>query len=107
MRKIKTARRKKEPERVEKLLESRPEMKLDAIVKERYPTFTSSLRDLDDCLCLIAAFAVLPRSRIVRRDTIDTCRRLFSEFLHYVIESHSLTKVFVSIKGNVSLLTNC
>lgn len=101
LRKIKTARRKKEPERVEKLLENRPEVKLDTIVKERYPTFTSAIRDLDDCLCLLSAFAVLPRSRIVRRETIDSCRRLLSEFMHYVIESHSLTKVFVSIKGNI------
>ncbi|KAI6183837.1 Pescadillo-like protein [Aphelenchoides bicaudatus] len=89
LRKIKTARRKKEPERAEKLLENRPDMNLDSIVKEH----------LDDCLCLCAAFAVLPRSRIVRRQTIDACRRLLAEFMHYVIESHSLTKVFVSIKG--------
>lgn len=99
LRKIKTARRKREPERAEKLLENRPVMNLDGIVKERYPTFTSAIRDLDDCLCLCAAFAVLPRSRIVRRQTIDMCRRLLVEFMHYVIESHSLTKVFVSIKG--------
>jgi pescadillo protein len=101
LRKIKTARRKKEPERIEKLLENRPDMNLDAIVKERYPTFTSAIRDLDDCLCLCAAFAVLPRSRTVRRQTIDTCRRLLAEFMHYVIESQSLTKVFISIKGSL------
>ncbi|KAI6194624.1 Pescadillo-like protein [Aphelenchoides besseyi] len=99
LRRIKTARRKKEPERAERLLENRPEVKLDGIVRERYPTFLSAVRDLDDCLCLCFAFSVLPRSRVVRRQTIDLCRRITAEFMHYVIESHSLRKVFVSIKG--------
>ena len=74
-------------------------MRLDGIVRERYPTFVSALRDLDDCMCLCSAFAVLPRSRTVRRQTIDACRRLTAEFMLYVIEAHALRKVFVSIKG--------
>lgn len=99
MKKIKTARMKKEEERIETLINNREHINLDRIVKERYPTFTSAIRDLDDCLCLISAFAVLPQTRIIRRALIDDCRRLMAEFLHYVIESHTLTKVFVSIKG--------
>jgi len=72
---------------------------MDPIIKERCPTFASALRDLDDCLCLCFAFAVLPSSRIVRSQTINECRRLTAEFMHYIVESNSLTKVFVSIKG--------
>ncbi|CAD5233003.1 unnamed protein product [Bursaphelenchus xylophilus] len=99
MRKIKTARRKREQERVDKLLNNRPEFELDHIVRERYPTFTSAIRDLDDCLCLIAAFAVLPQTRVIRKQLLDDCRRFLAEFYHYIIEAHALTKVFVSIKG--------
>lgn len=99
MRKIKTARKRREPEKVGKLLDNRNDFALDHVVRERYPTFLSAIRDLDDALCLCAAFAVLPQTRIIRRKLIDDCRRLTAEFMHYVIESHSLTKVFVSIKG--------
>lgn len=105
-RRIRTARRKREQDDVDRLINNRPDTKLDGIVRERYPTFIAAIRDLDDCMCMCSAFAVLPRSRIVRRQTIDMCRRLTAEFMHFVIESHSLRKVFVSIKG-ISLLMTC
>jgi pescadillo protein len=65
----------------------------------RYPTFIDALRDIDDALCLIFLFASLPSDSRVSADLIDTCSRLSSEWLLYVMHSRSLRKVFLSIKG--------
>lgn len=74
-------------------------MKLDHIVKERYPTFIDALRDLDDCLTLCFLFSTFPSLRHIPRDQSLLCRRLTVEFLHGVIAAKALRKVFVSIKG--------
>uniref|UniRef100_A0A183EKN5 Pescadillo homolog n=1 Tax=Gongylonema pulchrum TaxID=637853 RepID=A0A183EKN5_9BILA len=99
LRKLATAKGKREEDRVKKLYERRPEYQLDNIVKERYPTFESALRDLDDALCVLFAFAVLPHTKIITTALVTACRRLTAEFSHYVIASKSLSKVFISIKG--------
>ncbi|VDO34222.1 unnamed protein product [Brugia timori] len=99
LRKLTTAKAKRDEERIKKLYENRPEYQLDHIVKERYPTFESALRDLDDALCLLFAFAVLPHTKIITSSLVASSRRLTAEFNHYIIESNSLNKVFVSIKG--------
>lgn len=84
---------------MKRLLDNHPQMKLDHIVKERYPTFIDAIRDLDDCLTLLFLFATFPSLKHVPRDQSILCRRLTVEFLHYVIASRSLRKVFISIKG--------
>uniref|UniRef100_A0AAF5PP75 Pescadillo homolog n=1 Tax=Wuchereria bancrofti TaxID=6293 RepID=A0AAF5PP75_WUCBA len=113
LRKLTTAKAKRDEGRIKKLYENRPEYQLDHIVKERYPTFESALRDLDDALCLLFAFAVLPHTKIITSSLVASSRRLTAEFNHYIIESNSLNKfshftkcwelflfqVFVSIKG--------
>ncbi|MFH4980761.1 hypothetical protein AB6A40_007470 [Gnathostoma spinigerum] len=99
LRRLTTAKAKREEERVKHLHENKPEYQLDYIVKERYPTFTSALRDLDDPLCLCFAFSVLPHTSKIPTKFITECYRLTAEFNHFVIESQALTKVFVSIKG--------
>jgi pescadillo len=76
-----------------------PRIKLDHIVRERYPTFVDALRDLDDALSLLFLFANLPSTSMVPSKIIARCQRLCHEFEHYLITSHSLRKSFLSIKG--------
>ncbi|GAA5948997.1 hypothetical protein JCM3765_003979 [Sporobolomyces pararoseus] len=81
------------------LEESKPVYRLDHIIKERYPTFVDSLRDLDDALSLIVLFACLPASQTVPASIIANCSRLAAEWQLYVMRTKSLRKVFLSIKG--------
>lgn len=76
-----------------------PELKIDHIVKERYPTFIDAVKDLDDCLTLLFLFSTFPSLKLIPREQSALCRRLTVEFLHYIIASKSLRKVFISIKG--------
>lgn len=76
-----------------------PKVKLDHIIKERYPTFIDALRDLDDALSMLFLFANLPSSEHIPAKTIALCQRLTREFEHYIITSHALRKSFLSIKG--------
>ncbi|KAL6727115.1 hypothetical protein Aduo_009021 [Ancylostoma duodenale] len=99
LRKLNHYKAKKNESKVEKLYANKPEYSLDRVVKERYPTFGSAIRDLDDALCLCFVFATLPHTRILKEGLIDSCRRLTSEFMHYVIEAHALKNTFISIKG--------
>ncbi|KAJ1311760.1 hypothetical protein OPQ81_010230 [Rhizoctonia solani] len=81
------------------LEENRPVYTLDHIVKERYPTFIDALRDIDDALCLIHLFAALPTSPQIPTSLITNCTRLSAEWQLYVMRTHALRKVFLSIKG--------
>lgn len=76
-----------------------PKIKLDHIVRERYPTFIDALRDLDDALSLLFLFANLPSTETVPPKVIARCQRLCHEFEHYLITTNSLKKSFLSIKG--------
>ena len=49
-----------EKSQAEMLEARRPRMEFQHIIKERYPSFTDSLRDLDDALCLIFLYAKFP-----------------------------------------------
>ncbi|KAF4504351.1 hypothetical protein G6O67_008509 [Ophiocordyceps sinensis] len=77
----------------------KPRYTLDHVIRERYPTFNDSLRDLDDCLSMLFLFANLPSTSSVPAKMIARCERLCLEFQHYLIVSKSLTKSFLSIKG--------
>ncbi|KAG0324975.1 mRNA-binding ribosome synthesis protein nop7 [Dissophora globulifera] len=81
------------------LAENKPIYTLDHVIKERYPTFTDALRDLDDCLCMIFLFATMPKTDKIKAETVENCQRLAAEFQHYVLHTRSLRKVFLSIKG--------
>ncbi|XP_017787190.1 PREDICTED: pescadillo homolog [Nicrophorus vespilloides] len=97
--KVAKARAIRDKETVGRLLDKFPKVELDHIVKERYPTFIDALRDLDDCLTLCFLFSSFPSMKHLPKDQSAMCRRLTTEFLHAIIESKSLRKVFVSIKG--------
>lgn len=77
----------------------KPRYTLDHVIRERYPTFIDSLRDLDDCLSMLFLFANLPSTSTVPAKMIARCERLVHEFQHYLIVSKSVTKSFLSIKG--------
>ncbi|KAJ3556935.1 hypothetical protein NM688_g1750 [Phlebia brevispora] len=81
------------------LEENRPVYRLDHIIKERYPTFVDAIRDIDDALCMIFLFATLPSSAKVSPSLIENCARLAAEWQLYVMHTHALRKVFLSIKG--------
>lgn len=76
-----------------------PQLRLDHVVKERYPTFIDAIKDLDDCLTLLFLFSTFPAIKCVTRTQTALCRRLTVEFMHFIISAQALRKVFVSIKG--------
>lgn len=98
-RKVGRAKALRDFESMKRYLDNHPTLKLDHIVKERYPTFIDALRDLDDCLTLCFLFSTFPSLSHIPREQSALCRRLTTEFLHAVIEAKALKKVFISIKG--------
>ena len=86
-------------EHFQRTLDNKPFYKLDDIVKERYPRFVDALRDCDDALSMCFLFAMFPKGKGRPDDLIDLSRKLTVEFMHYIINSKSLRKVFISIKG--------
>ena len=117
LKKLNKAIGKGEADTARRLRESKPKYTLDHIIRERYPSFTDAVRDLDDPLCMIHLFASLPvinnahknsgiignnnsdSAALVPAETIEKCRRLSREFELYVIEAKCLRKSFLSIKG--------
>jgi pescadillo protein len=80
--------------------QTKPRYTLDHIIKERYPTFQDALADLEDALCMVHLFSMLPsESQTIRQSVTAQCLKLCREWQNYVCESRSLRKVFVSIKG--------
>ncbi|CEF68373.1 Pescadillo homolog [Strongyloides ratti] len=99
VKKVAKVKGRNEKEKLERLTEKEPEFNVEHLVRERYPTFDMAVRDLDDCLSVVFAFATLPKDVKIGEKIIENCRRLSSEFMHYVVESKSLRKTFISIKG--------
>ncbi|KAJ0402292.1 hypothetical protein P43SY_002916 [Pythium insidiosum] len=99
MKKVKRAMGKKHYGDAMRIHENRPQYSIDHIVKERYPRFADALGDLDDALCLVHLFAVMPAERGIEAEVTEQCLKLVREWQNYIVASRSLTKVFVSIKG--------
>ncbi|CAG9783885.1 unnamed protein product [Diatraea saccharalis] len=97
--KIRKARAMREFRQMRKYLRDYPDINIDHIVKERYPTFVDALRDLDDCLTLCFLFSTFPSLKRVPRNQSLLCRRLTVEFMHAIIAAKALRKVFISVKG--------
>ncbi|XP_074598381.1 pescadillo isoform X1 [Brevipalpus obovatus] len=99
LKKVTRASHRKEDLLVQNLKDNPPIYRMDHIVKERYPSFTDALKDLDDSLCMCFLYANFAKNRGVPQELTDLCRRLTLEFMHYIIATKSLRKVFISIKG--------
>jgi len=99
LRKLKKATEKKNWDTVDRLHQNKPKYSLDHIVRERYPTFIDAVRDLEDCLCLTFLYSTFPKTYKTPVEMTSLCKRLTTEFLHFVIEAKALRKVFCSIKG--------
>ncbi|WVN85182.1 uncharacterized protein L203_100327 [Cryptococcus depauperatus CBS 7841] len=86
------------------LEDAKPVARLDHLVKERYPTFTLALQDLQDPLNLVHLFSTLPTNPVpgktlVPSEVISECSRLISEWKLWAIKTHSLRRIFLGIKG--------
>lgn len=99
VKRLKRAKGRRDIKAIARVRNHKPTYKVDHIVKERYPSYTDAIRDLDDCLSLIFLFGVLPKSRRVYVEKVQLCLKLSLEFMHFVIASKSLRKCFISIKG--------
>ncbi|KAJ2123915.1 mRNA-binding ribosome synthesis protein nop7 [Coemansia sp. RSA 2131] len=101
LRKLQHALGKDDLTRARSMDTNRPTYTLNHLVVERYPAFADALRDLDDGLCMMFLFATMPiiKGELVTGDIVNECRRLSTEFMHYVIHTRALRKVFLSIKG--------
>ncbi|ETW04030.1 hypothetical protein H310_04417 [Aphanomyces invadans] len=99
MKKLKKALGRKEISDARRINEAKPTYPLDHIVKERYPRFQDALADLDDALCLVHLFAVMPSVKGIQSKMTTDCLQLVREWQNYIAASQALTKVFVSIKG--------
>eukprot|EP00808_Paulinella_micropora_P001214 g35399.t1 len=104
LKKYKKAEIKQNKGKQKQLKKTKPNLAVDHLVRERYPTFLDALRDLDDALCMVHLFATLPavphvttreHTPVVASQSLALCR----EWIHYIFRTHSLRKVFVSIKG--------
>ncbi|ANZ77744.1 BA75_04601T0 [Komagataella pastoris] len=83
-----------------KRLESRrPRYKLDHVIRERYPTFMDSLRDLDDALNMLFLFSNMPANDKVGSNVTKQAEKLCNQWLAYLAKERLVRKVFVSIKG--------
>ena len=97
--KLKRAQGKSQTAVIKSLIERTPQFNIDHLIKERYPSFSDAIKDLDDALSMIFLFATLPANDKVPSDIVSHCQRLALEFQNYVIMTHGLRKVFLSIKG--------
>ncbi|KAJ1915982.1 mRNA-binding ribosome synthesis protein nop7 [Mycoemilia scoparia] len=99
LRKIQKAIGRQEWNEAKRIEKNRPIYTLDHLVRERYPTFNDALRDIDDAISMLLLFSMMPSTKQISNQVTEECRRLSGEFLHYVMRTNSLRKVFLSIKG--------
>jgi len=99
VRRLKRAMEKKNGFAEQIIRDNKPVYSLKSVIKERYPSFTDALRDLDDCLNLCCVFGSFPHSKLVFIEMVQLCHKRVVEFQHFVMAAKALRKVFVSIKG--------
>ncbi|KAI3729965.1 hypothetical protein L6452_18638 [Arctium lappa] len=76
---VKKAVSKKNKDLADRLLTRKPTYTLDMLIRERYPKFIDSLRDLDDCLTMVHLFVALPaiERENIQAERIHNCRGLY------------------------------
>lgn len=99
MKRLTRAKGRHDLEKFQQIIDNKPIYKLDSVVKERYPRFVDALRDCDDALSMCSLYAMFSQGKGRPDDLIKISRRLTVEFMHYVMHTRSLRKVFISIKG--------
>ena len=99
LKRMKKLKARKDIVTLDSLKENRPFYQLGHIVRERYPTFVEAVRDLDDCLSMLFMYARFASNPKMDHELVSASRRLTVEFMHYVIDSRSLRKAFISVKG--------
>ena len=62
MKKLRKSLGKQDKEHFQRTKQSKPFYRLDHIVRERYPTFTDALRDLDDALTMCFLYSTLAKA---------------------------------------------
>ncbi|KAG8372922.1 hypothetical protein BUALT_Bualt12G0117400 [Buddleja alternifolia] len=103
--KVKKTISKKNMDHAQQLLSRKPSYALERLLKERYPTLTDALGDLNDCLTMVHLFAALPAvdrsvcGEKIPVNTVHNCRRLSHEWQSYISRTHKLRKTFISVKG--------
>jgi len=53
---------------------------------------------------MLFLFARMPQTNLITAEMSERCARLCAEFQHYVIYTHALRKVFLSVKGTLYCL---
>lgn len=99
-RKIRSAVATKNTQLESKLRKTLPRVSLNHLILERYPSYLDALNDLDDPINLISLFAsVAMQPNLYRIEgqsnkTNYDCRKLSLEWKNYVIQTHTLKKLF-------------
>jgi len=99
MKKVRKAAGRNQHGEARRIDNTKPQVRLDHLVKERYPRFIDALRDLDDALCMIHLFASLPSQGRITPARTALCKQLVSQWEYYIIQSKAMHKTFVSVKG--------
>eukprot|EP01111_Echinosteliopsis_oligospora_P002960 TRINITY_DN1478_c0_g1_i1.p1 TRINITY_DN1478_c0_g1~~TRINITY_DN1478_c0_g1_i1.p1 ORF type:complete len:687 (+),score=225.41 TRINITY_DN1478_c0_g1_i1:183-2243(+) len=102
LKKIRAATHANEPYKQKMLRKQTPHLHVDHMVKERYPTLQDAMNDMDDALSIIFLFNEAQHgfiNKTVYSKYLDDCSRLSREWMCYVSSTHSLRKIFLSIKG--------
>jgi pescadillo len=87
----------------------KPQYRLDATIKERYPFFADAVKDIDDAMTMISLYAFLS-PEIKSNTTIefhhalpsglhDKAKNVINDFMGFIAQSHLLSRAFISVKG--------
>ncbi|KAH7647603.1 pescadillo containing BRCT domain [Cryptosporidium bovis] len=101
LRKYKKAMGRNDRTKAKAIMDNKPVITLQHIVKERYPCLADALRDIDDALSTCSLFASLGASDEygISSSLIKKSSQLVDEFMYLVSECNFLRKSFISIKG--------